>query len=98
MKKALSFSLIIAIFVVSVLLPAGIIKSDGENEGLDNPNFQKGHQPFPPLTAEEKKLEEEKLQRFREWLSKQPRIDAKNFDMPLSNNDLSLMGTSIKES
>lgn len=89
MKKVLIFSLVVAVFMMSVLLPLRAINAGGENEGLNNPNFQKGPQPFPPLTAEEKRLEEEKLQRYREWLSKQPKEDAKNFDTPISNNSSS---------
>ncbi|NCO28092.1 MAG: hypothetical protein COS15_03940 [Caldiserica bacterium CG02_land_8_20_14_3_00_36_38] len=89
MKKVLIFSLVVTVFMTSVLLPLRAINADGENEGLNNPNFQKGSQPFPSLTAEEERLEEEKLQRYREWLSKQPKIDIKNFDMPISNDDSS---------
>jgi len=67
--------------------PVGVYASGDENIGLDNPTFQMGPQPTPPLSPKDRKLRAAKLKRFNKWLATQPKINPKTYDRPLTNND-----------
>ncbi len=95
MKNKMLVLVIISLLLIGLAPFGGLVKA-GEGYGLDNPNFQKGPQPFVPLTAKEKKLKEEKLQKYREWLSKQPE-DINPLDIPLKTNRYSVSSLSIEE-
>lgn len=72
-----------------------VVKAADSGEGLDNPSFQL-NQPFKPLTPAEKKLVAKKMQKFRNWLSKQKK-DIDPLDIPLKRNQNSIASSSVKE-